>query len=295
MRSDDAATIGPGARRRRAVLRAGVATAAALLAACEAAPLDPEDASYAPPVLAPDCRPNDDGVIEAAELPFVPGAAARVRVRAGPTPVDVVAIDVDGEPTWDFSRPDPESEPLGTLRLSVLGEQWFASSFVGGYYAGPLVPGGALLGPLVVDEEGVKLLGMASADPAPPEGKTLAVYDEPAVLYPFPLDEGAHVISEVRASDAELLGLPTAFDDRYDVEVTGRGTLILPDLVLANTLRVTVRLERTLLAGDLRQVTHVFVHECLGEVARVVSEAKPLAEEIPDDFVVAAEVRRLSL
>jgi hypothetical protein len=265
------------------------------LAACEAAPVDPDDASYAPPVQAPDCRPNDDGTIDAAELPFVPGAAARVRIGVGPLPVDVVARTIDGEATWDFSRPDPDDQPLGLLRLSVLDEQWFADDFADGEYAGPLVPGGALLGPLVVDDDGVKLLGMASADPDPPEGTTLAVYDEPAVLYPFPLAEGARAISEVRASNAELLGLPTAFDDRYDVEVTGRGTMILPDLVLANTLRVTVRLERTLLAGDLRQVTHVFVHECLGEVARVVSEAKPRSEEIPDDFDVAVEVRRLSL
>lgn len=272
------------------------ALGAAAAAACEGEPAPPDDASYAPPVTAPDCRPNDDGVIDASELPFVPGAVARVRVGEGPLPVDVVgSVDADGNRTWDFSRPEPENEPLGALRLATLDDQWFADSFPGAEYVGPLVPGGALLGPLVVDEQSVKLLGVASAEEDPPEGTTLAVYDAPVVLYPLPLEEGARAVSEVEATNAELLGLPTAFVDRYDVEVTDRGALILPDLVLSNTLRVTIRLERTLLAGDVRQVTHVWVHECLGEVARVVSEPRPLSEEIPDDFDVAAEVRRLSL
>jgi hypothetical protein len=71
--------------------------------------------------------------------------------------------------------------------------------------------------------------------------------------------------------------------------------VILPDLVLDNTLQVTVRLRRTLVAGDVQQVSHHFVHECLGEVARFVSPAVPLAEPLDDDFAVAREVWRLSL
>jgi hypothetical protein len=49
------------------------------------------------------------------------------------------------------------------------------------------------------------------------------------------------------------------------------------------------------LAGDVQQVSHLFVHECLGEVARFASEAVPLGETLDDDFAVAAEVWRLSL
>lgn len=280
----------------------GACAASALIlagAACDPAPLPADDATYAPPVAAPACPANDDGVITRDELPFVPGAAARVRVRAAdpaPFTVDVTAQeDADGVRGWDLSRPDPATEPLGALRLAVLDDQWFAASFPDATWAGPLVPGGGLLGPLAVDDDGVKLFGMASADEAPPEGETLAIYDAPALLYPFPLERGARALTEVEATNAVLLGLPTAFIDRYDVEVTDVGQLVLPDLVLANTLRVTIRLERTLLAGDLRQVTHVWLHECLGEVARVVSEAKPLTTTIPDEFTTAVEVRRLAL
>jgi hypothetical protein len=161
--------------------------------------------------------------------------------------------------------------------------------------AAPLAPGNAQLGPLVVADDGWRLLGAASQDEDPPEGLTRVVYDTPTTLYPLPLALGASVSSSSRAANALLLGVPTAFVDDTDVEVVRRGRVILPDLVLDNTLQVTVRLRRTLLAGDVQQVTHVFVHECLGEVARFVSPALPLADDLPDDFAVADEVWRLAL
>ena len=74
-----------------------------------------------------------------------------------------------------------------------------------------------------------------------------------------------------------------------------RSQVILPDLILHNTLRVTLRLRRTLVVGDVQQVTHVFVHECLGEVARIVSPTARLAETLPDNFSTAQEMWLLSL
>jgi hypothetical protein len=71
--------------------------------------------------------------------------------------------------------------------------------------------------------------------------------------------------------------------------------VILPDLILDNTLMVTVRFKRTLLAGDVQQISHHLGHECLCEVARFTSEAVPLDEELDDNFAVASEVWRLSL
>ncbi|MEW5853792.1 MAG: hypothetical protein AB2A00_33765 [Myxococcota bacterium] len=283
-------------------LRSALALTVLLCAACEGAPygLAPEtsaeDESYEPVVQAPDCRGNNDGVIEYAEMPFVEGAVARVRVRQGPVTVDVLGFtDEDGDRRWDFSVPDPEGEPLGRLQLQSMEGQWFQGSFPQAEHAGPLVPGGKLLGPLRVDDDGVRLYGSASSEPDPAEGRTLVVYDVPVVLYPFPLQEGTRAVTQARASNAVVLGLPTALDDNYEVEVTGRGTLVLPDLILRNTLRVTVRLQRVGVVGDARQVTHVWVHECLGEVARVISEVTTLAQTIPDDFTTAKEVWRLSL
>lgn len=262
---------------------------------CE--PAEPlEDDSYSATLQAPDCRGNNDGTITFAEMPFVPGAVARIRVQEGPVSVDTAGFDdEDGVRRWDFSTPAPESQPLARIQLDEIEGHWFRDQFPLAQYAGPLVPGGALLGALLVDEESVRLFGSASAEENPPEGKTLIVYDVPVVLYPFPLSVGSMAVTRARASNAIALGLTTAFDDRYTVEVTGRGTVVLPDLVLENTLRVTIRLERTALVGDARQVTHVFVHECLGEVARIISPTVRLNETMSDSFTTAQQVWRLSL
>ncbi len=262
--------------------------------ACAPAPA-PDDALYQPVAL-PACTPNLDGRIEKAELPFVVGATARVRVGLD------VAVDVEGEAgrgsarVWDLSRPDPGREPVGLLTLEDLSGQWFAEHFADADVAGPLQPGNALLGPLSLDDDGVALLGSASADEDGASGRTLLVYDEPVTLYPLPLEMGAQVETVARVIGGELQGVPVAFEDTTQVSVSAHGQVLLPDLILDDALRVTVRLARVPVAGiAVQQVTHVFVNECLGEVARLTSPVVPLTDELPDDFPVAASVWRLSL
>lgn len=255
----------------------------------------PEEPLYEPVAL-PACQPNLDGRIERAELPFVVGATARVRVGLD------LPVSTLGEPgrgsarVWDLSRPDPEDEPVGLLTLEGMDEQWFAADFPDADVAGPLQPGNALLGPLALDEDGVRLLGSASAEESPAEGRTRLVYDTPVTLYPLPLELGSEVETVSRVLGGELMGLPVAFEDTTTVSVNAHGQVVLPDLILDDALRVTVRLSRLPVAGiAVQQVTHIFVNECLGEVARMVSPAVPLTDELPDDFPVAAQVWRLAL
>lgn len=270
----------------------GVAVAAV---ACDPAPLTDEDEDFEPAIAVPDCRPNNDGVIEASELPVVVGATARVRIGRD-TPFDVDGDeDDDGTIVWDLTRPDPDDEPLGALSVQAMDGQYFADLFPEADVAAPLVPGGSLLGPLRVDDDGWKLLGGMSADENAAEGQTRIVYDTPTTLYPFPLREGSRVASTSRARNALLLGIPTAFDDITEVEVVRRGIVVLPDLILDNTLQVRVRFTRTLLAGDVKQVSYIFVHECLGEVARFVSTAVPVDQALDEALPVAHEAWRLTL
>lgn len=263
-------------------------------AACAPAPA-PEDALYEPVAL-PACRPDLDGRIDADELPFVVGATARVRVGLD------VPVNTLGEPgrgsarVWDLSRPAPEDEPVGLLTLEGMEGQWFAADFPDADVAGPLQPGNALLGPLSLEEDGVRLLGSASSEESPAEGRTLLRYDTPVTLYPLPLELGGEVETVARVVGGELTGLPVAFEDTTTVRVSAHGQLTLPDLILDDALRVTVRLSRLPVAGiAVQQVTHVFLNECLGEVARMVSPAVPLSDELPDEFPVAAQVWRLAL
>jgi hypothetical protein len=274
--------------------RSSLLFAFVVVAGCDPAPYTSEELDYAPVFTAPDCRPNNDGVIDANELPFVLGATARVRVGEN-IDLDVDGEVIDGVRTWDLTRPDPTTEPQGGLTLETMEGQWFADRFPEAPLAGPLQPGGGLLGALLPTDDAVLLYGAATKDENPPQGQSLIVYDGPAVLYPLPLTVGASASSTVRAQNAVLLGLQTALVDVYDVEVTAVGTVILPDLILNNSLRVTLRLTRTLLAGDVQQVTHVWLHECLGEVARAVGPAVGIDEEAPERFPTAAEVWRLAL
>lgn len=272
-----------------------VAAIVAVTGGCEPAPLSADDEDFEPAIAIPDCRPNNDGVIERSELPVVVGATARVRIGDN-IPVDVEGtIDDDGLRTWDLTRPDPGDQPVGALSVEPMDGQYFEDLFPEADVAAPLVPGGSLLGPLRIDDDGWKLLGGGSATEDPDEGQTRIVYDTPTVLYPFPLREGSRVTSTARARNALLLGIPTAFDDVTEVEVIRRGTVLLPDLILDNTLQVRVRFARTLLAGDVKQVSYIFVHECLGEVARFVSEAVPVDAPLDEALPVAHEVWRLTL
>lgn len=263
--------------------------------ACLPASLPEGDEAYVPVVAAPVCSGDNDGTITSAELPVKAGVIARYRIGQD-VEVDVDgSVDDDGVVVWDLSRPDPASEPLASLSAETMEGQWFADLFPQATLAAPLSPGNAQLGPIVVDEHGWYLLGAASKEQEPAEGPTRVVYDEPTTLYPLPLAVGARATSTSRADNALLLGVPTSFVDETEVEVVRRGRVILPDLVLDNTLQVTVRLKRTLVAGDVQQVSHHFVHECLGEVARFTSPAVPLSQPLDDDFAVAQEVWRLSL
>ena len=271
-----------------------LAAVVAAFAGCAPAPA-PHDVLFAPVAL-PHCDANGDGRIEHDELPFVVGATARVRVGASQN------VDVAGKPgrgsarVWDLSRPNPDDESVGLLTLEPIAGQWFADQFPGADVAGPLVPGGSLLGPLALDDDGVKLLGSASKDEHPDNGQTLLAYDDPVMLYPFPLQVGAHAETDTQAIDGTALGVPVAVADKYTVDVTAHGQVILPDLILDDAVRVTIRLERTPVAGlAVQQVSQVFVNECVGEVARFVSPFLPLGADLPDEFTLADQVWRLSL
>lgn len=272
-----------------------VALAAVALAGCAENQTHPMREPYRPGDPTPlGCLPDLDGRIESEEIAGVPGIPVSYVVSPAGVerPVDVAGrIDADGRRVWDLSL-DYADDQLARLSASELEGQWFASSFPGGEIVAPSDAGATILGVYRQDDSALWLMGLASAEPDPPEGRTLLVYETPVALYRFPIEPGSEHTEAAEIRDGMLRGLPYAGRDVYEVRADAAGRLELPDLIFEQAQRVRVRVTVEPAVGSptsRRQVSWLF--ECFGEVARATSRA----DEPDEDFTTAAELRRLSL
>lgn len=254
-----------------------------------------EPPPYQPGALPPlACVPDLDGKIEAAELQAAIGVQVSYRVSppGSEREVDVVGeVDGAGRRVWDLGAAERDDQ-LARLAASELRGRWYAASFPAGEFVAPVDAGGAIEGVYRHDDEALWLLGVASSQMDPPEGRTLLVYAAPVPLYRFPLEPGARWTASGEVTGGTLRGLPFAGRDRYDVAVDATGQLLLPDLSFgqAHRVRTQVTIEPAVGAPvSRRQVSFLF--ECFGEVARVTSRQ----DEPAEDFTTATEVRRLGL
>lgn len=274
--------------------RAEVALVAALLfAACSDSGYAPVDADtvdgYEPPVDAGQvCQGNNDGVISRDELPVVMGASVDYLVNP---PSTTVTVSPDGEQDgagnviWDFSSTEGQ---VFTVTLEPVWDKWFADYFPEADYASVTSPGDDTLGVYEVDDQAVWLLGYAS----PQEDHTLAIYDSPIALIRFPLSEGMSWVAVGEIQNGTWQGSPFATQDTFRVHVDQQGTLRLPYLDVKKTLRVGVEVVQSLPGGNtLRRIQYLYIHECYGELGRIVSQQG----ELDPRFTTAAEFRRLAL
>lgn len=258
----------------------------------------PEKGTYvAAPVTPLPCVPNLDGKIDAKELAPQIGIPANYLVNpAGKDrAVDLAGrTNAKGALSWQFGS-DFADDTVAKLAAQTLDKQWFAPSFsaVKNAVVVALDVGQRVQGVYTHDETGFYLHGLASNEPAPPEGKTLLVYAEKVQLYRFPLTPGAAWTSiGTTTKDNFLRGLPYAGRDVYEVKVDGAGELGLPDFVLTQALRVRTNLRVEPAAGRVTTQRQVgFLFECLGEVARATSKL----DETEENFTAAAELRRLGI
>ncbi len=242
------------------------------------------------------CVPDLDGRITTQELQPAFGIPASYRISPAGTArsVDLAGqVDAAGQRLWDFSAHQPDDQ-VTHLTATPLKNQWYAGQFPGGQFTVPFDATGRLDAVYRQDAEALWLMGIASQDPAPAEGKTLLPYAQPIAALRFPLQVGAHwtSVGKTLAGAGVLHGIPFASQDTYDVTIDAAGRLELPDLALTQALRVRTSVAIIPVAGvatSRKQVSFVF--ECLGEVARVVSQDN----EKLQDFTIASEVRRLAL
>ncbi|MBM4354060.1 MAG: hypothetical protein FJ109_09745 [Deltaproteobacteria bacterium] len=252
-----------------------------------------------PPVFdsvdgAPWCVGNNDGSLSADEMPAVVGAHVTYNVNPPGTlvPVDSKGADQEGGHVWDF-RSAPDNVAVGVTVVDP-SQHWFAPHFPGAAYASPVsLWSPDVLGVFRSEPGRILMLGLASVKPQSEPAHTLLVYDEPLVVYQFPLVLGANWQQTVTFSNAVLQGVKNAGKETYKFVVDGRGTVLLPQFRLENSLRVRLELTQTFVVSqgkpDVHHVQLFFVHECLGEVARIVSPPDPPGIE----FSQASEFRRL--
>jgi hypothetical protein len=242
------------------------------------------------------CVPNLDGKIESKELVPQVGIPATYLVSPAGKERTVNLLgqtNPQGKLTWSFAF-DFADDQVAKISAQQLEGKWYASSFAG--LSNPVVVGldvgGRTEGVYTQDDKGFFLHGVASVTPDAPEGKTLLVYTAPAMLYRFPLENGATWTSVGETKNGTFRGLPYAGRDTYEVKVDGAGELSLPDFILTQALRVRTTVTITPSAGAVttqRQVGYLF--ECLGEVTRATSRLN----EPDENFTAASELRRLGL
>jgi hypothetical protein len=266
----------------------------AVLAACSDNKTEPPGhAGYqgaSPEPLA--CVPNLDGRIDASEARPAIGVPISYLVSPAGSerPVDLAGIDLgDGRLSWDFGTDFADDQEAKIVPAKVAGK-WYQASFPPDAFVTPFDAAGTVENVLRQDDSALWLLGVASRDEAPPEGKTLLVYGKPVELMRFPIEPGSSFVSSGTIQNGTLRGLPFAGKDTYEVTVDGKGEALLPSLefVQVHRVRTRVTVAPAVGASTTRRQTSLFF-ECFAEVVRATS--KP--DEPEANFTTAAELRRI--
>lgn len=266
-----------------------------VLCACGENRTFPARGDYVPAPPAPlACVPNLDGQIDANEIQAVTGVPVSFLINpAGSTRAVALAGEVDGSGrrSWPLST-DYADDQLLKVAASPLTGRWYAASFPQGQFVLPLDAAGRTESVFANDGANLLLLGFASTEAAPAEGKTLLPYQAPVPVTRYPLTVGKTWVSVGEVRNGTVRGLPYAGRDTYRVTVAAAGQVQLADLTFTQALRVTTALtiEPSVGASQLRRQSSWFF-ECFGEVARATSADG----EQQDDFTTATELRRLGL
>jgi hypothetical protein len=238
------------------------------------------------------CVPNLDGRIDASEAQ--PAIGTQISYLVSPVgaerAVDLAGLPLgDGRFRWDFGTDFADDQLAKVVPAGVSGK-WYQASFPPDAFVTPFDAAGSVENVLRHDATALWLLGVASRDEAPPEGKTLLVYDKPVEILRFPIEPGGSFVSAGNIANGTLRGLPYAGKDTYEVATDGVGEVVLPSLAFTQAHRVRTKVTVAPAVGastSRRQVSFFF--ECFAEVVRATSQA----DEPEADFTVAKELRRI--
>ncbi len=230
------------------------------------------------------CQPGLDGVITRAEVPIEVGLSAKFLAATDVT-VSTAGTMQGGKRVWDLGV-DLPGDHLTLLETQSTAGTWFAPTFPSATYAARLSETETLLGVFETSDAALSLIGVVS----PEDGvtRTELSYDVPVPVLQFPLEVG-----KAWSADANVTGLAqgvfATYIEQYESTVDARGDLVTP-FATFDVLRVRTELTRWIGAVPMTTRTYVFVTECFGSIATIVSQPNETDVEFQD----AAEVRRLS-
>lgn len=244
------------------------------------------------------CTPNADGIITADEVPLRAGLKGTFRVTTSGAQISTAGTVAEGGAShvWDFSG-NLTGDHTVIVETIPLAGQWFESDFSGAGYASRLSDKADYLGVFAVTPGALELRGVVS--PSSGSSQTKIKYDPVVPSLSFPLQKGKKWSVKTTASGDIPATFNASYIEEYAFEVDGEGEIkTSTSLGAFKVMRVAVKLTKTpaplvnpFLVYYTRQ--YVYVAECFGAVAKVVSKIDQ-ATEPPDDFTDTSEIQRLS-
>ena len=245
------------------------------------------DAASADTAVAPwTCAPNHDGRVDRIEIHFAPNLEAPFRVATQASFQPQGTAGADGKPVWDLAAPLASDKDVMVSTEPVAG-RWFSADFAGATYASRLATDSPLLGIFEATGDALLLRGVVS-----PEDGLLAtklVYDPPAQVLAFPLQEGTS-FSSASIVTGKKDGVYALWNETWTSVADHRGIVQTP---YGNFPALRVRTTLTRKVGIFEYVTRSFawVAECYGTVA----SARSKLDESTLEFTTAEELRRLAV
>lgn len=231
------------------------------------------------------CVPNHDGTIERAEVPLAAGLHATYRIAESVTVSTAGTTRADTTRLWDLTAALAGDHAV-VLETTAIAGSWFAADFTGATYSTKLSDTSDLLGVFETTASALLLRGVVS--PSGGAQRTELTYAPAVTTLAFPMKKGTSWQTNATATGVAS-GINAFAGESYVSSVDAVGDLVTPFATFP-VQRVHVVLTRNV--GGLFTIVRsfVFVAECYGPVATIVSQNN----ETADEFTNAAEVRRLA-
>jgi hypothetical protein len=237
------------------------------------------------------CTPQNNGTIQASEVPMTPGLRATFVIAENVTVDTAGTTQPDGTRVWDYSGALAGDHSVVVTTDPPTG-QWFSGQYPSATYTTKLSDTQPLLGVFQGGTTALLLQGIVSPSNSQQSSTNELTYNPFVTTLAFPLKSGASwsTNAEVTGTADGVPVVPgTSYDD-YQSSVDATGKLTVPYSTTAFPVqRVKTLLTRTIGATVTVYRSFAFVTECFGTIASVTSGP----DESSDEFTNAAEIRRL--